>query len=109
MMPGDLDVDVVQAPGHVTVVLRGELDTHGERKADAALDAAAGQAAHVVLDLRALDFIDSTGLKLALVWNRRLQDRGIMFSIIRGGPNVQRPFTSAGLDDLLPFADESPA
>ncbi len=105
----DFVVELVQAPAHVAVVVRGELDLHSEAAAHAALSAAAERGVRVVLDLRALDFVDSAGLKLAIVWNRGLLERGIPLTIVRGPQHVQRSFTSAGLDDLLPFADEPPA
>lgn len=106
--PG-LIVELIAGPGHTAVVLRGELDAHTEPEADAALATASGAASHVVLDLRGLEFIDSSGLKLVLVWNRRLSERGVAFTIVRGAPQVQRPFASAGLDDLLAFVDGPPA
>lgn len=103
-----LVVEQVREPGYAAVVLRGELDGHGEPEAHAALEAAAAGAAHVVVDLRGLEFIDSSGLRLVLAWKRILCDRGIEYSVVRGAPHVQRPFTSAGLDALLPFADRPP-
>ena len=106
--PG-LIVELIAGPGHTAVVLRGELDAHTEPEADAALATASGAASHVVLDLRGLEFIDSSGLRLVLLWHRRLQESGSAFSVVRGQPHVQRPFSSAGLDDLLPFADGPPA
>lgn len=109
MSSPDLEVEVVRATDHVAVVLRGELDAHGEAEAHAALDEASAAGAGVVLDLRGLEFVDSSGLKLVLVWNRRLKERGVAFTVVRGAPHVQRPFTSAGLDDLLPFADGPPS
>ncbi len=103
-----LGVEVVRSPGHARVVLRGELDSHGVPLADAALGDASRQALDVTLDLRGLDFLDSSGLKLVLVWHRRLREAGVGFSILRGAPHVHRPFTSAGLEELLPFDPEPP-
>lgn len=105
----DLVVELVRTPTHAVVVLRGELDAHGEPEVQAALDAACAGALPVVLDLRALEFIDSSGLRLVLVTDRRLRADGLAFSVVRGPQHVQRPFTSAGLDELVPFVDEPPA
>lgn len=105
MTPGELTVDVVSDDGRATVLLHGELDANTEAAAHDAMTRAADGASEVVLDLRGLDFVDSSGLKLAVVWTRRLREDGVALTILRGGPQVQRPFASAGLDALLPFAD----
>lgn len=104
----ELVVEVVDREHDVTVLLHGELDAHGEPSADLALETAAGRTSAVVLDLRGLAFIDSTGMRLVLQWSRRLGERGIAFTVVRGAEHVQRPFTSAGLDGLLPFVDGPP-
>jgi anti-sigma B factor antagonist len=104
-----LRVALLRSAALVVVTLEGELDVHAAPAADAAMTTAAGSAPGVVLDLRGLEFIDSSGLKLVLVWHRRLAERGIAFTLVRGAPHVQRPFSSAGLDGLLPWADEPPA
>jgi anti-sigma B factor antagonist len=102
---GALSVGVVQGDGAVAVVLRGELDGRSEPSAHAALVRASPGVRELVLDLSGLDFIDSSGLKLVLVWTRRLRESGTDFTILRGPVHVQRPFASAGLEGLLPFAD----
>lgn len=94
--------------GHVRVALIGELDTGVEAEAATALEGAADRGAPVVLDLRGLDVLDSSGIKLVLVWARRLREREIGFSVVRGAPHVHRPFVSAGLEGLLPFVDAPP-
>lgn len=105
----ELEVALVHEGPRVRVVLRGELDVHSQAAAHEALARAAGESRDVVLDLRGLEFIDSSGLKLVLVWHRRLRDDGAAFSVVRGPAHVQRPFTSAGVDRLLPFVDGPPA
>lgn len=105
----ELQVTLVHEGARTRVVLRGELDVHSQTVAQDALTQAAGESRDVVLDLRGLDFIDSSGLKLVLMWSRRLGDDGAAFSVIRGPAQVQRPFSSAGLDGLLAFVDGPPA
>jgi len=104
-----LVAEILRADDRVVVVLRGELDANSEPEAGAALAAAGEDAGAVALDLRGLDFIDSSGLKLVLAADRRLRERGVAFSVLRGPAHMQRAFTSAGLDHLLPFIDEPSA
>jgi anti-sigma B factor antagonist len=58
----------------------------------------------VVVDLRGLTFIDSTGIKLFVEWHARSRGDGFAMELIAGPPNVQRPFEITGLLDRLPFA-----
>ena len=110
MSTPSLVVDVRTSASGVVVALAGELDVHhAERAHEALATAAADGASAIVLDLRDLDFVDSSGLKLVLVWHRRLQERDVAFSVVRGPAHVQRPFASAGVEDLLPFVDRPPA
>ncbi len=44
----------------------------------------------VVLDVQALDFIDSTGLRTILSAHARLREHGRELAITRGSPQVQR-------------------
>lgn len=60
-------------------------------------------AAAIVLDLSGLDFIDSTGLHVLLLANRRAPAGQL--TLLRGSRNVHRVFELTATDDLLPFAD----
>jgi anti-anti-sigma factor len=58
---------------------------------------------HFVLDLRQVTFLDSSGLRLILVWDAHARQNGISFALIKGPADVQRVFEVAGLVDALPF------
>ena len=105
--PG-LTTTVEDAQGLASVVLADELDIRSEPQARAALQQALTQAPSAVLDLRGLEFIDSSGVKLVLVAQRRAAEQGVAFSVVRGAAHIHRPFSSAGLDDRLPFVDGPP-
>ena len=86
------------------IELIGELDLDGAPKLEEALRAAeAGDAAAIVVDLGALDFIDSTGLRLLVMAAERSQDG--RFSLLRGPKQVHRVFEITDLVERLPFAD----
>ena len=55
----------------------------------------------VVLDLRNLSFMDSTGLRLIVVAERRARESGHRLVIVEGPPWVQRLFEVTGLDTWL--------
>jgi anti-sigma B factor antagonist len=61
---GLLAIQVVQNGAACTLVLRGELDLANSATAATELDAVLRAGTPVVVDMRALEFIDSTGIAL---------------------------------------------
>jgi anti-sigma B factor antagonist len=59
----------------------------------------------IVLDLRQLELIDSTGLAVILRAHRRMADNAHSLSIVRPQGQVGRAFELTGLDQVLAFAD----
>ena len=59
----------------------------------------------IVLDLRKLEFIDSSGLHVIFKADRRTGPRLL---ILKGPARVQRDFELCGLEELLTFIDEIP-
>ena len=98
------DVSSHREDGALVVVPEGELDIAtvdlvraavGERGPDEGL----------VLDLSALDFLDTSGIQLVVEAFRDARDSGFNLRIIRARPQVQRVFEIAGLEKVLPFED----
>ena len=58
-------------------------------------------AAMVVLDLEALQFIDSTGLRIILSAHDRSRERGQEFAVTPGSQQVQRLLTITRVDEHL--------
>jgi anti-sigma B factor antagonist len=86
------------------IELIGELDLDGAPRLEQALrEAEASDASSIVVDLGALDFIDSTGLRLLVMAAER--SAGGRFSLLRGPKQVHRVFEITDLVDRLPFAD----
>jgi anti-sigma B factor antagonist len=92
------------------MTLRGELDVvcadaFKRRFAEATED----EPAHVVVDVRELTFVDSTGLALLLGVNQMSQDGGFELSIISTeGDASSKIFRMTGTDKILPLVDEPP-
>jgi anti-sigma B factor antagonist len=55
----------------------------------------------LVLDLRRLTFMDSTGLRLVIRWHTAARDEGFEFAIVPGSKVVQRVIRLTGMDDEL--------
>jgi anti-sigma B factor antagonist len=89
-----------------TIVLVGELDLATAHTLQRELDdAEAADARLIVLDLRELEFIDSSGLSVIINAHRR---GGAQLLILKGPERVQRAFGLCGLLELLTFVDEHP-
>jgi len=82
----------------------GQLDLSTGVLLESHLDVAAC-AGHdrVLLDLRGLDFMDSTGVRLILVADAQLRAAGRQLRLIPGRPTVQRVFELSNLDTVLQF------
>jgi anti-anti-sigma factor len=97
-------VDVVPERDSVRVVPVGELDL-------ATVDEVSEQVRElhragfrrVVLDLREVSFMDSTGLRLILTLDGEARADGTEFKLIRGRDSVQRVFEICGMVERLPF------
>ena len=58
---------------------------------------------HMVLDLRAVRFLDSSGVHLLWSWRADNVADGLLFSVIAGPPAVQRVLEIAGLTGYLNY------
>jgi anti-anti-sigma factor len=61
----------------------------------------------LVLDLRSLKFMDSTGLRLILSAHARAINRGRKLAIVQGGHAVRRIFRLTGVLERLNFVDDT--
>ena len=57
----------------------------------------------IVVDLGALDFLDSHGATCLANAHRRARRDGRDFSVLQGSPQVHASFEMLGLDERLPF------
>jgi anti-anti-sigma factor len=85
------------------VSARGDIDLSTLAKATAALGEARAGARTLILDLREVGFMDTSGLRLVIEEQRRAAENGYRFAVVRGSRRVQRLFEIAGLagDDEL--------
>lgn len=81
----------------------GELDLDSAPQLESELTAVrAGGADRIVLDLRELGFMDSTGLRLVIRWDTAAREDGFAFAIVPGPEVVQRVFRLTGMDGQIP-------
>lgn len=93
----------VQRRDDVAIVQpRGELDLATVNTLSAALDGIEG-AERLVLDLRGLSFIESTGLHMLVALHRRAERDGFQLTLIAPAAPVDRAIQLCGLDRVLPL------
>lgn len=103
-------LQVVQTDRRTRIAPSGELDIASAPEFEQAIaDATAEPGAELVLDLRELTFMDSTGLRALAQTNARADEAGFALSIVRGPRQIGRVLEISGLADLLPLVDAPPA
>ena len=97
---------------HTVVSLQGELDIAAEGELAAGLGLVLAEPTSVLtVDLRELEFMDSTGLRALLQLRTKCEAGDCRLLLIPGGPTVQRAFDVSGLTGHFTIVDppETPA
>jgi anti-sigma B factor antagonist len=88
------------------VTMEGELDIATEAQATADLDRAMGGAELLVVDLRELSFLDSTGVRVLLAADLRAREKGMRFGLVRGEGMIARLLEVTRIDQRFPVVDD---
>jgi anti-anti-sigma factor len=90
----------------VRLALEGELDIASAGQVERELTRIERDApAALVLDLRKLAFMDSTGLRIVVSADARAREHGRRLVVVRGPEAVQRIFRMTRLDERLDMVD----
>jgi anti-sigma B factor antagonist len=97
----------VRSEGQTTVIaVRGELDLASSPALQEELDrVAASDATLLIIDLRNLDFMDSTGLSVLVRAHQRTEEQGRQLAMVKGPQQVQRLLSLTGVADRLKLVD----
>lgn len=102
----NLLIDVSRDEERVVLRLDGELDLASVPLLESEVEnAMVEDPATVVLDLRGLEFIDSTGLRAILSLDKRCTESGQAFALVRGSQQVQRLMNMTRVDEHLKIID----
>ena len=88
--------------GRHTIALTGELDLDSANKLEKAVREVCASGTRLVIDLREVTFMDSTGLRVLIVAGTLCEEKGHELRIIPG-EDIQRVLEVSGLDRVLPF------
>ena len=100
-----LDFETTRDGSVAVIVARGELDLSGAAVLEAEIErlAAEPELGSVVLDMRGLEFMDSSGLRLVVLADMKAREAGRRFALVRGGETVHRVFEITRMSDRLDF------
>jgi anti-sigma B factor antagonist len=102
------DIDTSSEAGAGRLTLSGELDLATVPRVQEAVDAALARGARtLIVDLSALSFIDSSGLRLFVVLHQRANAEGWTLSLIRPQERAMTVFRVSGLEENLPFSESA--
>jgi anti-anti-sigma factor len=96
----------VRAEDRATIVVpRGELDLASAPELQAQLERAwQSGATQLIVDLRHVQFIDSTGLQAIVSAHRHAQEQGLVFGVVDGGEQVHKLLSLTGMFDTATIA-----
>lgn len=99
-------VEVRRDAAAAVVAVSGELDLASGPELEAELDQISGPTTQlVVIDLRRLDFMDSTGLSILVRAHQRLAAEGCELGLVKGSQQVQRLLDLTGVAERLRLVD----
>jgi anti-sigma B factor antagonist len=106
-MQSHFRVQVANKGEAAIVSISGELDLASSPALQEELDrAAAANSQMLIIDLRELDFMDSTGLSVLVRAHQRIEEQGRQLAMVKGPQQVQRLLSLTGVAERLTVVDE---
>ena len=101
-------IETNELEDRIVLTPRGELDMASAPELEQAVMPRLQQGSWIVLDLRSLDFIDSSGLRVVVGAHRLAEEHGGRFTCVRGAPGstVHRIVEIAGIDGVIEMVDD---
>jgi anti-sigma B factor antagonist len=105
-MQSHFRVEVANKGEAAVISVSGELDLASSPALEEELERASNSGTSlVVVDLRELEFMDSTGLSVLVRAHQRAAQNGQRFGLVNGSQQVQRLLSLTGVADRLMLAD----
>jgi anti-anti-sigma factor len=102
----NFEVQVRDGDQAVVIAVSGELDLASSPSLERELERRAASGAElVIVDLRQLEFMDSTGLSVLVRAHQRTAERGQRLAVVKGPQQVQRLLSLTGVAERLTLVD----
>lgn len=101
-----MDITIHQHPGISVAALRGEVDLSSSARARSAILECLSAGTPMLIDLSAVEYIDSSGIASLVEGFRMARDRQLVFGLLAVSDPVLRVLQLARLDQVFPmYAD----
>lgn len=105
-----MPIAIQELDGNVTkIVLSGRIDVAGAREIDLPMSVVAGSRRAVVIDLAAVEFMASMGLRSLVVCAKSIIGKRGRVVLLAPQPAVAEVLTVSGIDDLIPIHHDEAA
>jgi anti-sigma B factor antagonist len=105
-VPSNFNVEARDGESTVVIEVTGELDLASSPDLEHELEEGlASRAQLLIVDLRGLEFMDSTGLSVLVRAHQRAAQTGQRFGVVRGPQQVQRLLSLTGVADRLTIVE----
>ncbi len=105
----DLGITTRQSGSTTVVSVTGELDVHTATELELALREMISNGQHdVVVDLRGLGFLDSTGLSVLVKALKWAKEAGGGLRVVAADDKISKVFTITGLDQAMSLSPTLP-
>ena len=96
---------------HVVLALAGEIDLYTAPKLQTELTSALGasKSAHIVVDMSAVEFCDSTGMNVLLAAHRKAREQGGDLELAGPRATVRKILQVTGLETVFTVLDDPAA
>ncbi len=102
-------IDIAGSEKVLTIALQGDLDISGVPTLEKELKRLEAQSpSHIVLDLRKLTFLDSSGLRAIVSADSRARRDGWELTVVQGPDTIRRVFSITLMDKRLKLVEEPP-
>ncbi|HEY4825323.1 MAG TPA: STAS domain-containing protein [Solirubrobacteraceae bacterium] len=104
-MQSHFRVEVHSEDRATVIAVSGELDLASSPALQEELDRVSADSELLIIDLRELDFMDSTGLSVLVRAHQRAEEQGRRLAMVKGPQQVQRLLSLTGVADRLTLVD----
>jgi anti-anti-sigma factor len=98
----DMQISLI-AQDIAKVVLAGRLDSTGSANIDLPFNAVSGANRHVLVDMSAVTFVASIGIRTLMLGAKTIQRRGGTLLLLNPRPEVEQVLETIGVTDMLPI------
>lgn len=98
-----MNIDFVETGQVLTIKLKGELDHHSAEAARVLVDEKIknGKYSKLVIDLKGLDFIDSSGIGFVIGRYKVIRKRKGVIEIVNAGKKVRKILDMSGIGKII--------